>query len=462
MKKYIFLFLFLPFFCAAQLTITVNSIPKNTPPNSTIYIAGNFNNWNPAKDSLTKKQNGTYQITISPTNGLLEYKFTRGAWSSVEGTSANGFLPNRSYNYQGGTGNLTLTIDGWEGQTTTTSTKAANVLIVNDFDMPQFNKKRRLWIYLPPDYAQNNNKYRVLYMLDGQNLFDKSTAFGDEWKVDETLNKLYAEGDNGVIVVGIDNGGASRIDEYTPWSNPKYGGGNGKKYMQFMVETLKPYIDANYRTLSNRQNTAIGGSSLGGLESFFGAIENQNIYSKGMIFSPSFWWNPNCYQQVKNIGKQQNMRFYFLAGGSEEPDDDVVFKTKDMVSTLENNDFDTTAIKAYYPEYGQHNEAFWSNEFKAAYLWLFQKTTAVNEVSQDEIKVSPNPSSDSVLVQNNSKYQILLLEIFDINGRKVNSVTIDAQSQTIDIQSIKKGIYQFMFIDKSTNKSVLTKKMVIQ
>jgi alpha-glucosidase len=167
-------------------------------------------------------------------------------------------LPDRTFTFTGQPQTLNLTILSWEDVGGTNSTAAANVSILNtQFWMPELNRSRRIWLYLPPDYATSTKHYPVIYMKDGQNLFDAVTSFSGEWQVDETLNTLFANGDYGAIVVGIDNGGAERLNEYSPWNNPQYGGGQGALYMDFVAETLKPFIDANYRTLPQGATTAL-------------------------------------------------------------------------------------------------------------------------------------------------------------------------------------------------------------
>ena len=108
------------------------------------------------------------------------------------------------------------------------STARAGVSVLDTaFAMPQLKRTRRVWVYLPPDYATSERRYPVLYMHDGQNLFDAATSYAGEWGIDETLDSLHAAGDPGVIVVGIDNGGERRLDEYSPWRNERHGGGEG-------------------------------------------------------------------------------------------------------------------------------------------------------------------------------------------------------------------------------------------
>jgi len=171
-------------------------------------------------------------------------------------------------------------------------------IITFKMKIPQLdNRERRIWVYLPPDYNQSNRRYPVLYMHDGQNLFDQATSFAGEWQVDETLERLFKEKGFAIIVVGIDNGGERRIDEYSPWVNSEYGrGGEGDAYVRFIVETLKPYIDSKYRTLPNE--TGIMGSSLGGLISIYAGFKYPEVFKYVGAMSPAFWFNPEIYEFV--------------------------------------------------------------------------------------------------------------------------------------------------------------------
>ena len=194
----------------AQLTVRLTSVPPNTPLSDKIYIVGNFNNWNPSDTSkiMTRQNDGSYKITFTPSVTALEYKFTRGAWTSVEGSASGGEIGNRTFTYNNGVQSLDNQVLGWK-DLLQNSTAAANVRILStNFSMPQLNRTRRIWIYLPPQYADTSKRFPVMYMQDGQNLFDRATSFSGEWEVDETLNKLAPAGDKGCIVVGIDNGGA--------------------------------------------------------------------------------------------------------------------------------------------------------------------------------------------------------------------------------------------------------------
>jgi len=390
----------------AQLTLNITSIPINTPANANIHVVGTFNNWDPSDTSkiLSPIAGGQYQIVLNPPIGEVKFKFTRGSWAMVEGNASGGYLPDRVLTYNGQPTTQNLSILTWEdlGGSGGNSTAAPNVQILNNaFYIPQLNRNRRIWLYLPPDYQTTVKKYPVLYMQDGQNLFDKNTAAFGEWKVDESLNDLHAQGDWGCIVVGIDNGGQYRLDEYSPWVNPQYGGGQGDEYVEFIVNTLKPYIDANFRTLPGRQTTGIAGSSMGSLISMYAFAERQDIFAKAGIFSPAFWFADNApANHVATHPKQGNARVYFLAGADEEANGNQSnYVVEDMQAV--SNAMTTAGFSADEKSFnvkadGQHSEWFWAREFPDAYQWLFADfTTSSDNLTQNSAKLEifPNPAN---------------------------------------------------------------------
>jgi predicted alpha/beta superfamily hydrolase len=154
---------------------------------------------------------------------------------------------------------------------------------------PQLDNERGLLVYLPPSYDAGAQRYPVLYMHDGQNLFDPATSFAGEWAVDQTLEAASETGLE-AIVVGIPNMGAERSNEYSPFLDPKNGGGKGELYLRFIVETVKPIIDADFRTLTDRANTGIAGSSMGGLISLYAFFRYRHAFGFAGIMSPSLWF----------------------------------------------------------------------------------------------------------------------------------------------------------------------------
>lgn len=419
----------------AQLTLKVTSIPGNTPPGASIHAVGTFNNWVPGDIStiLTPTGNGQYQIVLTPAVGEVKFKFTRGSWATVEGNANGNFLPDRVLNYNGQPTTVNLTILSWEDLGTgNNGTAAPNVQILdNAFFMPELNRSRRIWLYLPPDYQTTNKSYPVLYMQDGQNLFDDNTSFSGEWEVDESLNELHAQGDYGCIVVGIDNGGQYRLDEYSPWVNAEYNeGGQGDEYADFLVNTLKPYIDAHYRTLPGRQTTGIAGSSMGGLISMYAFSEYQDVFSKAGIFSPAFWFGEGePVQHVTAHPKEGPARVAFLSGADEEQNGSqsnyVVEDMSDVANALVSAGFSTQEIQFQTRSDGQHAEWFWAREFPAVYQWLFAgAVTSTKQTTTPKLDIFPNPAGDWVRISGLSDASQAQFRIYDASGKIVRDTTL--------------------------------------
>jgi len=391
MKKILFFATLISVQITAQITVKVTAVPGNTPVNSTLYVAGNFNNWNVNATPLVKDGAGNYTYTIPEGSGILKYKFTRGSWPTVEGNATGSYLPDRTATFTGNPQTLDLTIQSWEDLGGgNPSTAASNVKIMSsNFNIPQLNRTRKIWIYLPPDYETSTKTYPVIYMQDGQNLFDNVTSFSGEWQVDETLNSLFAQGDYGAIVIGIDNGGGNRINEYTPWNNSQYGGGEGDLYMQFMAETLKPYVDANYRTKPAKEYNALIGSSLGALISNYGGVKYSGTFSKIGSFSPAYWINNTQFNNyiTTSTADLSGMRIYFVGGSGESAS--LVNDIQTVKNNLQTKGLTATNTLVKIDSYGQHNENYWKGEFSAAYKWLFQNMQlSTAEVSKKKIRVA--------------------------------------------------------------------------
>lgn len=186
---------------------------------------------------------------------------------------------------------------------------------------------RTFHVYLPPGYGAAENarrRYPALYLQDGQNVFDGATSFipGQEWHVDETAETLIKAGlIEPLIIVAIENGGAERINEYTPTYRADVmggAGGKGDKYGDFLIGELKPFIDATYRTRPDAENTGIGGSSLGALISINLALKRPDIFHRVAVVSPSVWWDEKyIVRQVRGLTEKPPFRVW-LDIGSEE------------------------------------------------------------------------------------------------------------------------------------------------
>jgi predicted alpha/beta superfamily hydrolase len=438
----LFLALFSYTVVADSLTIIITEIQGNTPPEDNIYFAGNLNGWNPGDPAyiLVENTNGQPEITLEG-NGGIEFKFTRGSWETVEGNENGQYLPNRTFTF-GSADTLELTILSWEDTGGINHTAAENVSVMDeDFYMPQFDRYRRIWLYLPPNYDSTNDSYPVLYMHDGQNLFDAATSFAGEWEVDETLNELYEDGKPVPIVVGIDNGGDDRIDEYTPWPNQTYGGGDGDLYAQFIVETLKPYIDENYRTKPQREHTGVMGSSLGGLISHYIGIKYQNVFSKAGIFSPSYWFNDSVYDFTFITGKQEDMKIYMM-GGSDESSG-LVGQMMAMMDTLLASGYGEDEMALKVVQGGQHNEQLWREQFGEAYEWLFIDDASYINDYPAEAPIFVFYQNGQLAFKPSAKNQLqgmFEVQLFSITGQQVLNNKVTA-SNPVELPTGLHGVY---------------------
>jgi alpha-glucosidase len=248
-------------------------------------------------------------------------------------------------------------------------------LLSKQFDIPQLNRKRRIWIYLPKSYESSTKRYPVLYLQDGQNLFDQATSFSGEWDVDGTLNQFAETSGQEFIVVGIDNGGIKRLDEYSPYANKKHGGGEGAKYVRFIIETLKPLIDKAFRTKPSAEQTLVGGSSMGGLISFYAALEHPEVFGKALVFSPSFHFAKEFYDLPEKLPKDttRKPKLYLLVGTKESKN--MVENLNKMKDKLLANGWDSNTLSVRTIMGGTHSEQFWREQFQGAIEWLFHEET---------------------------------------------------------------------------------------
>lgn len=426
----------------AQLHIIVKSIPENTPEGDPIYLAGTVNGWNPGNEQykLTKDSVGSYRITLNPSPGTIRFKFTRGSWQKVEGNATGGFIPDRVVSYNGQPKTEELTILGWEdlGQSGSGSTASPQVSILsNNFFIPQLNRNRKIWLYLPPDYNTTQKRYPVLYMHDGQNLFDRQTAFAGEWRVDESLDSLFHAGDHGCIVVGIENGGTQRLNEYSPWVNTQYGGGQGDAYIKFISTTLKPHIDSTYRTMPEPEFTGLMGSSMGGLITMYGGIAYPETFGKIGAFSSSFWFSQNSYNQVTDTGVGDHSYIYMIAGNQEGPNQ--VRDMEKMAETLTSAGCDASRLVSIAHSDGAHSEWYWAREFPKAYQWLFEKKTSRSSETKKNDALKVLLRYPELLITGESEHFPLKITFYDMQG--MHRLSMQSTGHSLDISGLDTGLY---------------------
>lgn len=298
---------------------------------------------------------------------MYEYKSTEENWESVAVVDGERTTQNCSVVEDCETN--TIEIEHWADhfpKKERNSTASKNVHIIDEsFYIPQLDRYRRVWIYLPESYTSSKKKYPVLYMQDGQNVFDEVTSAYGEWGVDEALDALGAQHKE-IIVVAIDNGGDKRLNEYSPFDMEQYGKGEGDQYANFLVQTLKPFIDNHYRTLKDNKNTFIAGSSMGGLISFYAILKYPKVFGGAGVFSPAFWITPQFKQINPDDAKKLKGKIYFSAGQQES--EQVV---SDMLHVVEQmKQYSGAKIKTVIRAEGKHDEPTWREEFPKFYKWM--------------------------------------------------------------------------------------------
>lgn len=379
-------------------------VPRGTPSDARIYVAGNspsLGAWRADGLSLRKMSEFEYEAMFEAREGeRIEFKFTMGSWETVEKGKDGNEIPNRHLVVRVAavdkndrpTTTLACKIEQWASidakdmtptkQPERTSTRTGNIRLHENFDSRALGNKRSIIVYLPPGYDDPKNKdekYPVLYMHDGQNLFDAATSFiGIEWGADETAERLIeAKKIPPIIIVGIYNT-PDRMNEYTPTRDDKRGiGGKGDEYASFVVNKLKPFIDETYRTRPERRYTAIAGSSLGGLISLHMAVRYPHLFSHFGVISPALFWDD--HEIVRRIEEapiliesegRSEIRIWLDMGtkeGASLPDfKSAVDDTRRLTVALNKANLNDSQGNLKYVEVENaiHNEAAWAARFE--------------------------------------------------------------------------------------------------
>lgn len=233
------------------------------------------------------------------------------------------------------------------------------------------DEKRSLAIYLPPGYAQDSVAYPVLYFLDGQSLFDEKIQEGTEWEIDEVLDSLHQQGQSAPIVVGIYNS-KRRMREYKPFPSDRWYAEkqvSGDMHAEWIVNDVKPWIDARYRTQTGPESTVIGGASLGGLMAYYMLMEYPETFQRGIIFSPSFWVNQKVYTLHEQNPDFKQQRIFFNAGELETP---TVWSIEKMRDILLEAGMPASHIKLDVEQGLGHWHMAWREGFKQVYPWILE------------------------------------------------------------------------------------------
>ncbi|MBN2564084.1 MAG: esterase [Candidatus Eisenbacteria bacterium] len=376
--------------CARNAMVTFEVIaPEGTPPDASVFISGNIpalGPWDPGKVKLGQIGERKHAITLMLPPGLdFRYKFTRGTWETVEKGRWFEEIPDRELHVIGDE-TLVVRVENWRDYSGAREahTVTGDIRRHERFASAVLGNSRTLLVYLPPGYEDEERSYPVLYMHDGQNLFDVATSFiGVEWNVDETLERMIPDEEvEPIIVVGIYNT-PEREFEYTPVQDSSRGkGGGADRYAAFIINEVKPFIDATYRTKPGREDTGIMGSSLGGIASLYIAWTHPDIFSRVGAMSTAYWWaNDHILSVLEDLEPPPGVRVWLDMGTGEDSTDrnrddvpDIIEQHRRARNILMEKGLTIPRRLRYVEDEGAvHNERAWASRFPGAVAFLFPK-----------------------------------------------------------------------------------------
>ena len=376
---------------AAQVDLYV-SVPSNTPANAVLSLGGDFNGWDPShkRFQLTPLKDGRFKFEFKDVEigKVLNFKVTRGNWDTVEIAESGANRDNRNIQVAQDFQSVDIRVADWADLSNKEAPSTiVGTVVLKDIELPTFPGTRKLRIYLPPGYDSNDERYPVIYMSDGQNVFDSKTANAGEWQMDELMESLAKTGSHLTsIVVAIDHAGENRRMEYLPFHHGGAGWslldwnkgrlGKGEAFAHWLVADLKPSIDKQYRTLPDREHTAIMGSSMGGLIACYAALRHQEVFSNAACLSSAFLKRLVANEWlafIANTPKRLPMRFHIDMGDNEFGlfGDDILIETQEVYDALLNTGFNQSELRYQVIKGGTHDEPSWRARTQDILEWLY-------------------------------------------------------------------------------------------
>ncbi|WP_247231433.1 alpha/beta hydrolase-fold protein [Telluribacter sp. SYSU D00476] len=340
-----------------------------------VYITGNFCNWAPGDEKFMMQRvaAGRYIFHFAKEEVLpsvVEYKYTRGSWDQVELDTNGNPSVNRVTDKKKGW--LQDFVPRWGANKAVTPTDYSPIVevLADDFAGSKPQARRRIRVILPYNYfADTNRRYPVMYISDAHNLFGEDLTQSVS-TVERKMKELASRGKGDIIIVTIDNLDSEQVHEFSPYDNPGLGKGQGTMLLRFLMNTLKPKIDSLYRTLSDRKNTGIGGSAMGGLLSAYAGVMYPDIFGRLMIFSPSLWVSEKIFYDAFHFFEPYPTRVYLYAG--EEGEEEEVPSVKRLSDTLvqQGYGYKHVQVTLTMDKEGDDRER-WAEQFPKALEWLY-------------------------------------------------------------------------------------------
>lgn len=364
MKTFLIIFFgIISIFAFGQKTVTLvlNFDESKLPENETFFMASEINKWSPNNaDFEFRKKEGKYVLQFKYDGEyFLQYKITRGSWENVESNEEGFGIENRLAEIKKDT-TIVVKINGWKDKIIRKHTINDNKRLVSDtINSKILNAKKSIWVYLPKNYFETKKSHPVIYMQDGETLFDRFyTEDGQEWQVDETSDLLNSN----FIVVGISSS-ENRLAEYSPYPLDLFKDVKGKDYLDFLKKELIPYINQKYNTKKGSKNTTIAGSSLGALISLYGVLEHHDTFGNAGIFSIAQGWNAPknefLFEQIQKFAKSGKRKIFVYYGEKETE------TLPNFSNDIANNflKFKNNKVKIRNNKNGMHQAKYWQEQF---------------------------------------------------------------------------------------------------
>lgn len=371
------------------LVILKVRVPDNTPENAALTLGGSFNGWDPHTPgyAFTQQDTNSYEYRFAPLDvgKVISFKITRSTWDSAEISADGSARDNRTYTVKPGEQQLDLTVANWDdlSDTVAPSTIVGEV-IIEDISIPTYPETRKLRIYLPPDYHHSKASYPVIYIMDGQNVFDKKIANAGEWQIDEIMEN-YASTNKALssIVVAIDHAGANRTSEYTPWNYPANSIVDGKiglgdKFADYVALVLKPTINKRFRTKPQAKHSMVMGSSSGGLIALYIGVKHQQHFGRVAGLSSALLddlIDDKMVKFIENVGKNADTKFYFDIGDQETGlmTESIFDDSQKVEQALYQAGFSHEQVNYKVIMGGVHNEGSWRERTPDIIEWLYKE-----------------------------------------------------------------------------------------
>lgn len=356
--------------CRISLCVSLQS---ELPDHDSLYITGNLpelGDWDPAGKTMQKIDDGLYCINFEARKGsIVECKLTRGTWKTQGIYDSNDVPPSNLVIKANKNKEVKVEILDWlDHQVLETDPVVGRIISLPEFACHGLKYKRPVEIWLPDNYSETGDPSAVIYMHDGQNLFEPGSAFaGADWKVDETITRMIAAGEiRNCIVVGIPNS-PDRMKELNLFTK------EGKAYAEFIINEVKPLVEKNFNVAGDRDNTAIMGSSMGGLMSFQMLCAYPEIFGMAGCLSSAFQkTDGRIFSQIeKSSILPLNSRLYLDTGEYEPPIAESYFAMMHLL--IDHGFIEGRNLMGFFDEGATHCEAAWARRLKVPLKFLLGK-----------------------------------------------------------------------------------------